>query len=204
MSSNADLAALFAEDRDRVRIPLAERGRPALTSWPSSTKSFGPVAGPGTARSTRRSLASKTTISPVRARAMRLALLVGRRRLMRSKLHDAGLLGLELALADVCRAGDAADVEGTHRELRARLADRLGGDDADGHAFFDQCRRWPGPCRSTAGRRRAAPGRSSGCGPMILSMPSCSIMLGLVRRDHLVLVDDRLRPVVGWSDRSCG
>ena len=33
---------------------------------------------------------------------------------------------------------DAADVERTHRELRARLADRLGGDDADGHAFFDQ------------------------------------------------------------------
>ena len=32
---------------------------------------------------------------------------------------------------------DAADVERTHRQLRARLADALGGDDADGHAFFD-------------------------------------------------------------------
>ena len=36
------------------------------------------------------------------------------------------------------RVTDAADVERTHGELRAGLADRLGGDDADGHAFFDQ------------------------------------------------------------------
>ena len=51
---------------------------------------------------------------------------------------DADVLDLALALAlDVllfdAAGGDAADVEGPHRELGARLADRLGGDDADGH-----------------------------------------------------------------------
>ena len=34
--------------------------------------------------------------------------------------------------------GGTTDVERTHRELRARLADRLGGDDADGLADLDQ------------------------------------------------------------------
>ena len=33
---------------------------------------------------------------------------------------------------------DAAGVEGTHRELRSRLADGLRGDDADGDARLDQ------------------------------------------------------------------
>ena len=34
-------------------------------------------------------------------------------------------------------SGHAADMERTHGELGARLADRLGGDDPDGHALFD-------------------------------------------------------------------
>src|SRR2546423_8233449 len=34
--------------------------------------------------------------------------------------------------------GRTADVERTHRELRARLADRLGGDDADRFADLDE------------------------------------------------------------------
>src|SRR5206468_4329963 len=45
------------------------------------------------------------------------------------ELHDARALGLVLgSLDDAARR--AADVEGPHRELRARLADRLRGDDA--------------------------------------------------------------------------
>ena len=52
-------------------------------------------------------------------------------------LHDTAALGFDVALFDVVLT-DAADVERTHRELRARLADRLGGDDADGHALFHQ------------------------------------------------------------------
>jgi len=34
--------------------------------------------------------------------------------------------------------GGAADVERSHRQLRSRLADGLGGDDADRHPFLDQ------------------------------------------------------------------
>ena len=54
-----------------------------------------------------------------------------------SELDHALLLGLDLALFDVA-GGRAADVEGAHRQLRARLADALGGDDAHGHAFLHQ------------------------------------------------------------------
>src|SRR5205823_9189250 len=45
--------------------------------------------------------------------------------------------GLVLRLLGNARRG-AADVERTHRELRARLADRLGGDDADRFADLDE------------------------------------------------------------------
>ena len=44
----------------------------------------------------------------------------------------------------------AADVEGAHGELRARLAHRLRRDDADRRADLHQRRRWRGPCRSTS------------------------------------------------------
>src|SRR6202044_3469470 len=52
---------------------------------------------------------------------------------LRQALRLAGLEELDdarQAVRDV-RAGDAAGVEGTHRQLRAGLADRLRGDDAD-------------------------------------------------------------------------
>src|SRR4029079_16923626 len=49
----------------------------------------------------------------------------------------AGVLGVEGGLLRDSRRR-AADVERTHRELRARLADRLGGDDADRQAELDQ------------------------------------------------------------------
>ena len=44
---------------------------------------------------------------------------------------------LERALLDLAARRRAADVEGAHRELRARLADRLAGDDADRLADVD-------------------------------------------------------------------
>ena len=53
------------------------------------------------------------------------------------ELNDAFLLGLALVF-DHGTLADAADVERSHRQLRARLADALRGDDADGHALFDQ------------------------------------------------------------------
>src|ERR1700753_835698 len=52
------------------------------------------------------------------------------------KVRLAGVLGLEVR--GVCNArGGAADVEGTHGELRAGLADGLRRDDADGFAHLD-------------------------------------------------------------------
>ena len=44
---------------------------------------------------------------------------------------------LERALLDLAARRRAADVERAHRELRARLADRLAGDDADRLADVD-------------------------------------------------------------------
>ena len=70
-----------------------------------------------------------------------------------------GLAGLEQldharqAVRDVL-AGDAAGVERPHGELRARLADRLRGDDADRLADVDHAARTPGCARSRPRRRR--------------------------------------------------
>ena len=51
-------------------------------------------------------------------------------------LHDSIEIGFdERLIGDLRRA---ADVEGAHRELRARLADRLRGDDPDGLAHIDR------------------------------------------------------------------
>src|SRR5439155_11991174 len=49
----------------------------------------------------------------------------------------AAALGIEARLFRNSRCR-TADVEGTHRELRSRLADRLGCDDAGSFAEFDQ------------------------------------------------------------------
>src|SRR5260370_318305 len=55
----------------------------------------------------------------------------------RGEAHRARGLGLDVALHRGPRGG-AADVEGPHRQLRARLADRLRGDHADRLADVDQ------------------------------------------------------------------
>src|SRR5262249_38983670 len=51
-------------------------------------------------------------------------------------LHDTAFLSADFAFFDGA-GGGSTDMERTHRQLRARLADALGGDDAHGHAFFD-------------------------------------------------------------------
>ena len=53
------------------------------------------------------------------------------------QLDDTGLLGADFTFLDDAASG-AADVEGSHRQLRARLADRLGSDNSHRHAFLDQ------------------------------------------------------------------
>src|SRR5690606_484378 len=64
-------------------------------------------------------------------------------------LRSAGLEELgdtRQTLGDVIRTGGTTLVEGTHRELRTGLTDRLGGDDADRLTDVDEL----------AGRERAA------------------------------------------------
>ena len=56
---------------------------------------------------------------------------------MRVNCTTPALLGADFAFFDGA-GGGAADVERPHRQLRARLADALGADDADGHALLDQ------------------------------------------------------------------
>ncbi len=51
-------------------------------------------------------------------------------------MHLAGVLGFEVRSVLHARCG-SADVEGTHGELRAGLADGLRRDDADGFAHLD-------------------------------------------------------------------
>ena len=71
-------------------------------------------------------------------------------------LDDARDLDLaRRLLGDTSRR--SADVEGAQRELRARLADRLRGDDADRLADVHHRPSWPGCGRSTCGRVRASP-----------------------------------------------
>ncbi len=79
-------------------------------------------------------------ISPLRFRATRCLLpsaSVTCDRVEVAVLDGAGGDGLDVVL-DQRAGGDAAGVERAHGELRARLADGLGGDDADGQAFLDQ------------------------------------------------------------------
>ena len=54
-----------------------------------------------------------------------------------AEADDAFGARLERALLDLAARRRATDVERAHRELRARLADRLGGDDADRLADVD-------------------------------------------------------------------
>ena len=66
---------------------------------------------------------------------------------------------LERALLDLAARRRTTDVERAHRELRARLADRLGGDDADRLADVDHVAAREVAPVAHARRRRAASGR---------------------------------------------
>ena len=76
-----------------------------------------------------------------------------------------GLPGLEhffhagQTLRDILAGGHAAGVEGTHGELRARLADGLRGDDAHRFAHIHQVGRWSCSRHSSLRTRRVRSGR---------------------------------------------
>ena len=107
---------------------------------------------------------------------------------MRVNLTMPSFLAL-ISLSSTARADRAADVERPHRELRARLADDLGGDDADGHAFFDQRagRQVHAVARAADAQRGFAGHRAA---DLDLLQAQLLDLAGDVRRDQLVFVDD--------------
>ena len=139
--------------------------------------------------SSSRPLASSSEISPLRVSTTCLpSSLVTT--LQPGELDDAVLLGLDLALFDA-RADRAADVERPHRELRARLADRLGGDDADGHALFDHRagRQVHAVAAAADAQRRFAGHRAA---DLDLLQAQLLDLAGDLGRDQLVFLDDHL------------
>ena len=132
-----------------------------MICWPSSTFISAPS---GTSYfSSSRPLGSRIWISPLRDRAIFLpSSLVDE--VDADVLDLAVALGLDVLLLDAA-GGDAADVEGPHRELGARLADRLGGDDADGHALLDELAGGQVHAVAAPADAQRRPRTSSGCGP---------------------------------------
>ena len=112
----------------------------------------------------------------------------------------AGVLGVERGLlADPRRR--AADVERPHRQLRARLADRLRRDDADRQAQLDELAR-----RQVAAVALRAAAAAARAGQHRADADLLDARLldrrGLLLVDLLVLVDDRSRPMNGSVIRS--
>ena len=169
-SLNLDDAGFLGEDRERVRVPLEQDRARRRPSAPSSTRSLRAVdhlvalavaalrvldhdaAGAVHDDQCRRS-ASATALMPSNADRCRRA-----------------CASLARLLGDARRR--AADVERAHRQLRAGLADRLRGDDADRLGRSRPACRSPGRGRSTWRRRRAATRRSAPSGSCTFSMPA--------------------------------
>ena len=110
-------------------------------------------------------------------------------------LGDPGLeqlLDARQALRDVL-AGDAAGVERPHGQLRAGLADGLGGDDADRLADADHVAGGEVAAVAHAGRRRERDSQASGERTSTSSMPAASIALATSSVDHVVARDDERR-----------
>ena len=129
----SDLAADLGQDRNVVRVPLAEHAAAAdrLAVFDHHDRTVGNVV--------------FLELATLGVEDLDLAVTRQRDLLPFVVDHDVQADELDLALAlalDVlfldAAGGDAADVERAHRELRAGLADRLGADDPDGHAHLDQ------------------------------------------------------------------
>ena len=160
----ADDALDLGEDRTGVGIPFRD-ALAALDLSPSSTLRRAPYC----TRCTARSVPSGPQMTTATLRAMTMRSPSELRATMAvAQLHDAVEIGLdEGAVRDLRRA---ADVEGAHGELGARLADRLRRDDADRLAHVDG--RAARQIAAVAGRaaRRSWPRRSAPSGS---SLPGC-------------------------------
>ena len=127
--------------------------------------------------------------------------------LQAGELDHALFLGADFALFDgVGRR--AADVERPHRQLGARLADALGGDDADGHALLDEAAR--GEVHAVAERADAQRGVAGhGAADLDLLQAQLLDLLRDVQGDQLVFPDDHfvgdrvddVRPADAAADR---
>src|SRR5581483_59707 len=104
------------------------------------------------------------------------------------ELQEPFVARLERRLLGATARG-AADVEGAHRELRARLADRLRRDDADRLAEIDHVP--PGEVAAVALAAHALPGLAGENGSDLHALEACFLDrrdLGLV--DRVVRLDD--------------
>jgi len=128
------LTRLFGDDRQGVRIPLGE-----LLALRDDR-----LAVDQQARTVRHAMLGPLALGAVDQHDLGVAAHHDRHaRAVDDDVAVAHLDGTVVARLDVrllrATLRGAADVEGTHRELRARLADRLGGDDA--HRLADVHRR---------------------------------------------------------------
>src|SRR5581483_910561 len=129
-------AADFGKDRERVRVPL-DHHLPEMDLITIADLHF---------RAVNHGVAFTLAVLIIDDRDRALAVhhdKVARLRLhclQADEVHRAVRLGIETRLLGNSRCR-TADVEGTHRELRSRLADRLSSDDARGFTQFDQTAR---------------------------------------------------------------
>ena len=156
----ADLAADLGEDRDVVRVPLAEH-RAAGDHLAVVDLHLGTV---GDVVLLELAALGVEDLDLAVARQGDLLALVVDDEVDADVLDLAVALGLDVLLLDAA-GGDAADVEGAHRELGARLADRLRGDDPDRHARLDELAGGQVHAVAAPADAQATPRRSSGCGP---------------------------------------
>src|SRR5271157_5513006 len=180
------LAADLGEDRDVVRIPLAEHlaAVDLLAVVDDHRRPVGHVVLLELAP-----LGIEDLDFPVARQGDLLALVVGHD-VDADELHFAVALRLDILLLDAA-GGHAADVESSHGELGAGLADRLGRDDAHGHAHFDEL-----ASRQVHAVAAAADAQRGLAGHRAADLDLLDLhLLELARRgegDHLVFLDDHL------------
>ena len=110
------------------------------------------------------------------------------------KLHEAIVASLDFRLFGDA-SGGAADVERAHRELRARLADGLRGDDADRFAHLNEAP--GGEVAAVAASANTAPGFASEHGANLHAFDAGRLHgIGQLFGDFLVDLDDHVAFVV--------
>ena len=182
----ADLAADFGEDRDVVRVPLAEHGasRDHRAVFDFHLGTVGNVV-----FFQFPAFRVEDLDFAVPREGDLLALVVDDE--VDAEVFDLAIaLRLDVLLFDTT-SGHAADVEGSHRELRAWLADRLSGDDSNRHPRLDELAGGEvHPVAAPADAERGFAGhRAADLDLLDLHLVE---LLGSLDGDHLVLANDDL------------